>query len=283
MNVNINLKLRRFVKGETQHWMPVCKEAKLLWCHFIGFTFWPGGYWIHHTDNQYVNIQVVERGTLTVHTSHGKTVVPAGAAVIIPPGDCKLEASSPEGVSKRHLSIMGTLCLQSLAAFGFEQITLLSDFKDPQFDQEFEKLCKMAGEQNPEEIFDYTSRICKIMFMLADKVRSRNFPPTFIKARFFIECNFAKNISLAEICLRSGCSKTTLQHQFKEILGMTPMHYLTEVRMKYALQLLEREDFSIKMISGMCGYENALYFSNVFKEFHGLSPRDCRKKLTRGN
>ena len=279
MDININQKLRRFVKGETQHWQPVFKEAKLLWCHFIGSTCWPCGYWINHTNNQYVNLQQVEHGTLTVHTAGSKTTVPAGALVIIPPGDCRLEASSPDGVTKKHLSICGTLCLQSLAAFGFEQLTVLPDFREQIFEQEFAFLYQMAREQAPEQIFDYTSRICKIMFLLANKVRSRNFPPSFVKAKFFIECNFAKAISLAEICIHSGCSKTTLQHQFREILGITPMRYLTEVRMKYAFQLLEREDFSIKMISDMCGYENPLYFSNVFKEFHGLSPRACRKQL----
>ena len=180
MDNNINLKLRRYVKGETQHWMPAFKEAKLLWCHFIGFTFWPGGYWITHSDNRYVNVQVVEQGCMTVYSSCGKTVVPAGAAVIIPPGECKLEASGEEGVSKKHMSIMGSLCLQSLGALGFEQITVLHDFSDRNFMQEFETICRMAAEKNPDEIFDYTSRVCKIMFLLADRIRSRNLPQTFV-------------------------------------------------------------------------------------------------------
>ena len=275
----INHKLRRFVKGDTRHWSPVIKEAKLLWCHFVGSAVWPAGYWISHANNTYINIQVVEQGTLTVHTSQGKTVVPAGAAVIIPPGSYKLAASSREEVVKRHLSIMGTLCLHSLAGFGFEQITVLHDFNDSKFDQEFEKLYSMAGEQEPERVFDYVSQVCKIMFLLGDKVRSRNFPVCFVTAKFFIECNFAKDITLGDICLQAGVSKTTLQHRFREILGVSPMRYLAEVRMKYALQLLEREDLSIKMISDMCGYENALYFSNVFKEFYKLSPGKYRRSL----
>ena len=279
MENNINHRLRHFVKGESQHWLPVIKEARLLWCHFIGSTFWPCGYWISHAATPYVNVQIVEEGELIVHTANGKLCVPAGAAVIISPGDYQLEASGKEGVRKRHLGLTGSMCLQHLAALGFEQTTVLSGFDDPLFDREFDTLYNLFKEPNADRIFDCTSQVCKLMFMLGDKIRSRNFPQSFVKAKFFIECRFDKNITVGDISVHSGCSKTTLQHQFKDILGLSPMGYLTELRMKHALQLLEREVFSIKMISDMCGYDNPLYFSNVFKKFYGKSPRLYRKEL----
>lgn len=277
MNNYNNMKLKRLIKGETHRWYSDIKEAKLLWCRFAGSTFWPAGYWIKHTDCKYLNIQLVEKGVLTLHIGNEKISVQEGSFLIIPPGSYILKADDPAGVHKKHMAISGNLCLQHLLSLGFDKPVILEDLHDPIFDMEFSDIFRMAEKHDPEYIFDYSAKCLKIMLLLADKIRSRDLPRTFVKAKSFIECNFANKIQLDDICRHAGCSKTTLQHQFRDIMSLSPMRYLTEVRMKYALELLEKEELSIKMISEMCGYDNPLYFSNVFKEIQGLYPREYRK------
>ena len=66
-----------------------------------------------------------------------------------------------------------------------------------------------------------------------------------------------------------------LRKLFKKEIGMSPLEYLTNLRMNSAEKLLTAmwtNEYSINEISQMCGYEDALYFSRVFKKRFGCSP-----------
>ena len=59
-------------------------------------------------------------------------------------------------------------------------------------------------------------------------------------------------------------------------MGMTPMQYITFLRITRAKELLRSTDYSIQEISSMVGYENPLYFSRIFKKQTGYSPSEYR-------
>ena len=50
--------------------------------------------------------------------------------------------------------------------------------------------------------------------------------------------------------------------------------------MKYAAKLLENTLLPIKEIAQKSGCSDQLYFSNMFRKYHGRSPRECRKSLS---
>lgn len=66
-----------------------------------------------------------------------------------------------------------------------------------------------------------------------------------------------------------------LRKIFKKELGMSPLEYMTSLRMKNAERLLSTmwtNGYAIAEIAQMCGFDNALYFSRVFKKYFGCSP-----------
>ncbi len=66
-----------------------------------------------------------------------------------------------------------------------------------------------------------------------------------------------------------------LRKMFKKEVGATPLEYMTRLRMKKAdalLTALGTKAVSVAEIAHLCGYEDALYFSRVFKKFYGVSP-----------
>lgn len=66
-----------------------------------------------------------------------------------------------------------------------------------------------------------------------------------------------------------------LRKLFRKEVGMTPLEYLTRLRMKKAENLLGAmwtKDYSVSEIAQLCGYDDALYFSRVFKKHFGCSP-----------
>ncbi len=65
---------------------------------------------------------------------------------------------------------------------------------------------------------------------------------------------------------------------FRHYMGMTPMQYITSIRINKARELLKNTDYSIQEISALSGYENPLYFSRIFHKQTGYSPSRYRRE-----
>ncbi len=66
---------------------------------------------------------------------------------------------------------------------------------------------------------------------------------------------------------------------FQGQIGKTPLRFLTDHRISYAIQLLETREssgLSLKEISRMAGYQDYYYFSRVFKKSTGRAPSDWK-------
>ena len=115
------------------------------------------------------------------------------------------------------------------------------------------------------------------IFTLASSQNRKD--PYVTKALEYIHGNPDKYISLdilADIC---GVSKYYLSHMFTEQTGVPVKQYILSLRLSNAKFLLESTEKSITEISQICGYENSMYFSNAFKKYYGLSPKNYRKSV----
>ena len=95
----------------------------------------------------------------------------------------------------------------------------------------------------------------------------------------YMRINYNKPISTEILAEVARYSITWLEQNFKAKYGLTPMQYLTQIRIKKAQQLLcmsEGETLNIAEIGFAVGYNDPLYFSKVFKKATNLSPKDYR-------
>ena len=97
-----------------------------------------------------------------------------------------------------------------------------------------------------------------------------------ILARFHQD--FRKDIQVEGCAKDLGMSESWFIRRFKERTGMTPQRYLTEIRLNQAKELLSSSSLNIGEIAELSGYENALYFSRIFRKYTGLSPSGYRKQ-----
>ncbi len=96
------------------------------------------------------------------------------------------------------------------------------------------------------------------------------------KVKDYLDKNYTEPITLESLSDMVYVSKHYLSHMFKEQTGTSPIKYLTQKRIENACHLLKETKMSIKEISKSVGYENPLYFSQVFKNVVSLSPLDYR-------
>jgi AraC-like DNA-binding protein len=81
--------------------------------------------------------------------------------------------------------------------------------------------------------------------------------------------------SLAEA---TGMSRSAFAARFKELLGQTPLEYVTEWRMQKAMQLLQGRDKKLIGVARSVGYESDAAFSKAFKRVVGANPGEYRKR-----
>lgn len=78
---------------------------------------------------------------------------------------------------------------------------------------------------------------------------------------------------VASIAADVGVSRATLAKRFAELVGETPLAYLTEWRMTLAADLLtDGSTMTISRIAREVGYSDAFAFSAAFKRVRGMSP-----------
>ena len=79
-----------------------------------------------------------------------------------------------------------------------------------------------------------------------------------------------RNSELAE---RFYFSTNAFTRRFREVMGITPHHYLQEIRYALAAQLLESTSLTIGEICEKIGIRDPFHFSREFKRYHERSPR----------
>ena len=108
-------------------------------------------------------------------------------------------------------------------------------------------------------------------------VKKAEVHPIIKKVCDYIDENLAKDISLEETADFAGVSIFYLSKLFKEEKGETFINFVSDKRLEKARQLLESTDLSIKEITAEVGYNDQNYFSRIFKNKYGLSPKEYRK------
>ena len=96
--------------------------------------------------------------------------------------------------------------------------------------------------------------------------------------RYFHE-NYNKPISIEEYATEHHMSISWFIRNFKEYTNSTPAHYILSLRISNAQSLLETTNYNVTEIFEIVGYDNALYFSRIFKKQSGFSPSEFRKQL----
>jgi AraC-like DNA-binding protein len=84
--------------------------------------------------------------------------------------------------------------------------------------------------------------------------------------------SYNKNYSAEEYAKYCNLSLYRFIHKFKQYTGMTPIDYITKIRVNAAKELLVNSTYNISEIASIVGYENPLYFSRVFKKVTGIPP-----------
>ncbi len=83
--------------------------------------------------------------------------------------------------------------------------------------------------------------------------------------------------TLDELAHLANSSRSVLAQRFQELVGQSPMQYLTQWRMLLASNLLRRGNVSLSQVAEEVGYLTDAAFSRAFRREFGLPPAAWRR------
>jgi AraC-like DNA-binding protein len=94
--------------------------------------------------------------------------------------------------------------------------------------------------------------------------------------KMLIEDNFQRHLDLTEMAKTVNLSSWRLAHLFKAEVGISPLRYLTLVRLQHARQHLETGFLTVREIAASVGIPNPSHFTRSFKAAYGSAPLQHR-------
>ncbi|RXZ80401.1 AraC family transcriptional regulator [Paenibacillaceae bacterium] len=121
-----------------------------------------------------------------------------------------------------------------------------------------------------------------LLYVYAAATREQAYPvtvtdPIVRTAVLHIQKHAYEPLSLMLLAEQASLSQSQFSRRFQAAMGVSPMVYLTAIRMRRASHLLLNTELTLEAIAQQCGYQNGFYLSRVFTNAHGLSPSVFRK------
>jgi AraC-like DNA-binding protein len=87
-----------------------------------------------------------------------------------------------------------------------------------------------------------------------------------------------RNWNVAELAAAANMSRSSFAQRFTDGVGVSPLAYLSALRMRAASRLLRSTTRTVSSVATEVGYSSEGAFTNAFKRFSGLTPSAYRQQ-----
>lgn len=147
------------------------------------------------------------------------------------------------------------------------------DNKIGYFLQQFIQFNKLPGDLVRLKCQLFLTQLIETILLSAKMKTSTNLVE---QALMIIAENFDQQITVNEIAESVGCERRKFTYLFEKQIGMSPIQYLTEYRLKQAKIMLRSTAMPVSKIAELVGYSDAYYFCRVFKKHYHMTPSNFR-------
>ena len=96
------------------------------------------------------------------------------------------------------------------------------------------------------------------------------------RIREYMEVHLGESIDLSMLAGVAGLSVHHFARQFKQSIGVTPHHYLTQKRVERAQEMLAQTDLTLSEIAYAAGFSDQSHLTRHFRHMLGTTPREFR-------
>lgn len=238
-----------------------------------------------HDDNLLIYC-VAGRGELRTKGANG--AVRAGDVALIPQGvqhAYAADTKQPWTIYWCHFT--GETARAFIHHLGYETEHPISAVGvSPTLTANFKSLLSIARTGYSAAAFIHAAnQLRQILTFLASEIKSvnarnrHNFNLQSIH-NFMLE-QIGQPLDLDSLAATSSLSKYHFSSKYKKLTGYPPIKHFLNMKIEHACHLLDSGTMSVKEIAAQVGYDDALYFSRLFRKTVGLSPTEYRRSIHR--
>ncbi|GAX88960.1 AraC family transcriptional regulator [Effusibacillus lacus] len=126
----------------------------------------------------------------------------------------------------------------------------------------------------------FEKKVCDYVDHLATQVEDPELSschPLIGQAVRYMKENLDRAVSLREVAQYCCLSVYYFSRLFKKETRCSFVDYLNKIRLEKALYYLETTDFTVQQVAMHVGFQDANYFSRIFKKYMNTTPTEYRK------
>ncbi|MCS2405263.1 AraC family transcriptional regulator [Bacteroides salyersiae] len=240
-----------------------------------------------------IEINYVKKGNCILHLDDESVTFREGEIMIITSGSNHLFEAGSEGTTLMQLEFLPEI----FSHFHFKSedgtvastpVTLFSE--ENRVIKIVNNVCIMRVVQRIVNELEFKSRYYRYLvvmyyaelLVLIYRYMDESYLPictndSLKKAIAYIRLNYQSEITMQDVAEHAGISERYLRRLFSQYLNLSPLEYLNQMRINKAVELLRNTEMSVKEVCYLCGFQSPQYFSRIFKQQMGVSPREITK------
>ncbi|MGB3159815.1 MAG: AraC family transcriptional regulator [Carnobacterium sp.] len=117
--------------------------------------------------------------------------------------------------------------------------------------------------------------------LIVEKSENQKLTKEINEIKKYIENSFREEINLDSLAKISHLNKYYLAHSFKSIIGISPIEYLINIRIRESKIILKTTNYPISDVSAIIGFSSQSFFSQSFKRVTNMTPSAYRKSKSK--
>lgn len=145
------------------------------------------------------------------------------------------------------------------------------------------RLIRFDAFDSWSEAVDYLTEMTGILFSLQDEEQTNRAVQAVSHLQAYIESNLSEDLSLVRLAEQVYLNPSYLSRLFKQVTGVNLSDFIESARVKYAKELLEKDNTRVNEIAKRVGYDTAASFTRFFRKSTGASPQEYRDAYLKVN
>ena len=214
---------------------------------------------------------------------HSHMLAPRGSVLFLPQGSsyqCTFLAQSGEK-ARCHLVEFALRTLDGQGFSVYDQVTVVGSDENPLVPELFTE----AVETYSRPRFSppvFKAVVYQLIARLASQDRQQTIHTQQLAgiqpALAYLEKNHLPENGISQLAQMCHMSEVSFRKKFRQYAGMAPSAYILRQKLQRAKRLLRSGIYSVAETAEAVGFEDASYFSKVFKKHTGKSPSSFLKE-----
>jgi AraC-like DNA-binding protein len=128
-----------------------------------------------------------------------------------------------------------------------------------------------------ELVSSYRAIVTEMAGALGDPVAARHERATR-RALRFVQDHLAEPLSLDAVARAAGFAPDHFSRLFKQKEKVTFAHYLSDLRLTRAKEMLRETNLTVEQVQRLCGFQSRVYFHHAFRKAVGATPAEYRRR-----